>query len=84
MAQFKPDQTLDERLKQIHVLKVAMYAGQIFFIVISLLNYYMAKPFLGARGISIIFAVIAILQFLITTLFLIPRMTKKAHENLPE
>ena len=81
---FLPDQPFEQRLKQVHVFKVAMYAGQLFFIVIALLNYYLPEPFLGMRGISIIFAVIAIVQFLITKLLIIPHMEKKAHRNLPE
>lgn len=84
MSQFKPDQPLEERLKQIHVLKFAMYSGQIFFILIALLNYYLPEPFLGARGISFLFAGVAIFQFLVMKLFILPSMTKKAHKNLPD
>jgi len=83
MAQFKPDQPLEERLKQIHVMKVAMYAGQLFFITMALLNYYLPNPFLGERMISVPFAGVAILQFFILKFFLLPRMTRQAHENLP-
>jgi len=84
MAQFKPDQTLEERLKQIHVMKVAMYAGQVFFVGVGLLNFYLAEPFLGARELSFLFVGVAILQFLFTRFFLIPSMTKKAHIDLPD
>ena len=84
MAQFKADQPLEERLTQIHVLKVAMYAGQVFFIVVALLNFYLETPFLGKREMSFLFVAVALIQFLITRYFIVPRMTKKAHETLPE
>jgi len=84
VAQFKSDQTLDERLAQIHVMKVAMYAGQVFFVLVGLLNFYLDKPFLGARELSFLFVGVAILQFLITRFFLVPRMTKKAHQNFSD
>ena len=83
MSQFKPDQPLEERLKQIHVMRFAMYTGQVFFIAVGLLNYYLPNPFLGARSFSFLFVGIAILQFLILEFLILPRMTRKAHENLP-
>lgn len=82
MAQFKADQTLEDRLTQVHIVKVAMYAGQAFFIVVALLNYYLETPFLGAREFSFLFVGVAILQFVITKFFVVPYMTKKAHKNL--
>lgn len=84
MAQFKAEQTLEERLAQIHIVKVAMYAGQVFFILIALLNFYLEKPFLGAREFSFLFAAVAIAQFGLTRYLIVPMMTKKAHQNLPE
>jgi len=84
MAQFKADQSLEERLQQIHVMKFAMYAGQVFFIGVALLNFYMERPFLGGREMSFLFVAVAVLQFFITRYFMVPRMTKKAHENLPK
>jgi len=84
MAQFKANQSLEERLHMVHVMKIAMYAGQVFFIVIALLNFYMAKPFLGGRELSFLFVGVALIQFAITRFFIMPRMIKKAHENLPK
>ena len=84
MAQFKAEQSLDERLQQIHIMKVAMYAGQVFFIAIALLNFYMESPFLGSRELSFLFVGVAVLQFFLTRYFILPRMTRKAHENLPD
>jgi len=81
---FLPDQPLEQRLKQVHITKVAMYAGQVFFVIVALLNYYLPTPFLGGREISYLFVFIAIFQFLVTKFFLVPRLIKKAHENLPE
>ena len=84
MTKFKLDQSLEERLAAIHVMKVAMYAGQVFFIAVALLNFYLEKPFLGSRELSFLFVAIAILQFFITRYLIIPRMMKKAHENLSD
>ena len=65
MQHFKPHHTLEQRLKQVAMMEVAMNVAQVIFLLLALFNYYNPDVFVGIREISYIFAFIAIFQFIL-------------------
>ena len=83
MAQFSPDQPLEERLRQIRIVEMAMYGGELLFLGLAILHITGIAKIFPMDLFAYAFGGIAVFQFLITKFIVIPSMTKKAHQDLP-
>lgn len=84
MSQFKPDQTLAQRLKQIRLMEILMNVVQLLFVGLAILQLTDVIDFLQFDFIAYAFCGVALVQLCMMKFFIKPILQRKARENLPE
>lgn len=84
MSRFKPDHTLEQRLKQIRITELFMNLGQLIFLALAALQLTDIANVLQFDFVAYAFSFVVITQFFLMKFLIVPMLKRKANENLPE
>jgi len=84
MSQFKPEHSLEKRLKQIRMTELFMNLGQLVFLALAALQLSDIANVLQFDFVAYAFSFVVITQFFLMKFLIVPILKRKAHENLPE